>query len=102
MKRIICLTMALVMTFACVSAFAAQYDGLPEKMMLQMELSGLKGRPFPARLLLLKMSRPVPGSSHLPSSLAFLSIIHIHIRKTCRLYTSGKGVTSSRGVASLR
>ena len=43
MKRIICLTMALVMTFACVSAFAAQYDGLPEKMMLQMELSGLKG-----------------------------------------------------------
>lgn len=32
MKRIICLTMALVMTFACVSAFAAQYDGLPEKM----------------------------------------------------------------------
>ena len=42
-KRIICLAMALVMAWTCVSALAAQYDGLPEKMMLQMELSGLKG-----------------------------------------------------------
>lgn len=43
MKRIICLVMALAMTFTCAGALAAQYDGLPEKMMLQMELSGLKG-----------------------------------------------------------
>ena len=42
-KRIICLVMALAMAFSCAGALAAQYDGLPEKMMLQMELSGLKG-----------------------------------------------------------
>lgn len=42
-KRIICLVMALAMALACAGAQGAQYDGLPEKMMLQMELSGLKG-----------------------------------------------------------
>lgn len=42
-KRIICLVLALAMVWTCTGALAAKYDGLWEKMLLQLELSGLKG-----------------------------------------------------------
>ena len=42
-KRIICLLLALVFALGCTSAFAAKYDGLWEKMQLQMTGNGLKG-----------------------------------------------------------
>ena len=42
-KQIICLLLALVLALGCTSAFAAKYDGLWEKMQLQMTGNGLKG-----------------------------------------------------------
>ena len=42
-KRMICLFMALVLALSCTGALAVTYDGLWEKMQLQLVGNGLKG-----------------------------------------------------------